>query len=240
MSEAKLLAVTATSRTPSVVDRLSNHGFGVLHASIGEGVRRVMKDRPDVVLLIADGEVAPQLCEALSALGGPPLMIAGAHLTASVMADCLTHGADMVVKLPVPEDELSARLQALARRTIDNTEGVLRIETADGLLILDRGAHTVTRRGAQVDLTPTEFRLLWVLAEVPGRLLTYRELLERVWSQDYIDDVQYVRLYINYLRNKLEKNPKQPKLITNQWGVGYRLTATDSGNEFSAARSSSA
>jgi two-component system, OmpR family, KDP operon response regulator KdpE len=227
MTDARLLAVMASPSYPSVVNQLGKHGFGVTQVSVGEGVRRVVHDRPDVVLLIADGDVAPQLCEALAALGGPPLMVAGSMLTQTDIAECLTRGADMAVRLPVPELELSARLKALARRTTDKSDGVLRIDTVDGSLLLDRGSHTVVGRGKQVELTPTEFRLLWVLAEVPGRLLSYRELLERVWSEEYVDDVQYVRLYINYLRNKLEKNPREPTLIMNQWGVGYRLAVVD-------------
>jgi two-component system KDP operon response regulator KdpE len=227
MNATRLLAVSVDSIYPPVIEDLNEYGISVSRASIGEAVRQMSSDRPDVVLLLSSGELAPHLCEVLSALSGPPLMVAGSPLSSDSMVACLAHGADSVVRLPVPSAELSVRLQALARRTSDVSDAVLRVDTVDGELMLDRDAHVATRCGKSVDLTPTEFRLLWILAEVPGRLLTYQQLLTKVWSEEYVDDIQYVRLYVNYLRNKLEENPRSPRLIVNQWGVGYRLAITD-------------
>lgn len=78
-----------------------------------------------------------------------------------------------------------------------------------------------------MDVTPIEFSILSVLAEQPGRVVTTRELLTRVWGPAYADDVHYIRLYIGYLRAKLENDPRHPRVILNQWGVGYRLAVSE-------------
>jgi two-component system KDP operon response regulator KdpE len=77
-----------------------------------------------------------------------------------------------------------------------------------------------------VRLSPTEFKVLAVLAEHPGRVVTNGEILSRVWGPEFRDDIHYVRLYIGYLRQKLTPDPSQPALIVNQWGVGYRLVVS--------------
>ena len=83
--------------------------------------------------------------------------------------------------------------------------------------------HEVRRRGRVVPLTPTEFRILRVLAERPGAVCTNRMVLEQVWGEEFADCTHYLRLYIGYLRKKLEEDPRHPRLLVTEWGVGYRL-----------------
>src|SRR5207248_9882003 len=92
-----------------------------------------------------------------------------------------------------------------------------------GDLTMDPGTRSVRLRGKEISLSPTEYQVLALLAERPGQIMTNHELLTRVWSEEYTDDLHYVRLYIGYLRAKLERDPRHPELILTQWSVGYRL-----------------
>jgi two-component system KDP operon response regulator KdpE len=83
--------------------------------------------------------------------------------------------------------------------------------------------HKVYRNGELVDLSPIEFRLLSVLVQETGRAVSHSKLIARVWGPEYVDCRHYLRLYVKYLRSKLEDNPKSPRLILSEWGVGYRF-----------------
>jgi two-component system KDP operon response regulator KdpE len=96
---------------------------------------------------------------------------------------------------------------------------------AAGDVIIDLRRYLVLRDGEEVHLTPTEFDLLRVLTSEAGRVLTHRQLLERVWGNYAAENAQQLRVYINYLRRKLEKDPSHPQLIVTEPGVGYRLKA---------------
>jgi DNA-binding response OmpR family regulator len=90
-------------------------------------------------------------------------------------------------------------------------------------LVVDFERHEVTVAGQEVDLSPTEFRLLTILIQHKGRLLPHEFLLREVWGLEFIGEVDYLRLYISYLRRKLKDDPGKPGLIHNEWGIGYRL-----------------
>jgi two-component system KDP operon response regulator KdpE len=90
-------------------------------------------------------------------------------------------------------------------------------------LTIDFDKHEVTVDGKRVDLSPTEFRLLSVMARHQGRMLPHEFLLNEVWGQEYIGEIDYLRLYISYLRRKIEKDSSKPSLIHNEWGIGYRF-----------------
>ena len=92
-----------------------------------------------------------------------------------------------------------------------------------GDLEVDLDRHEVRRRGRVVPPTPTEFRILRVLAERPGAVCTNRMILEQVWGEEFADCTHYLRLYVGYLRKKLEEDPRHPRLLVTEWGVGYRL-----------------
>jgi two-component system KDP operon response regulator KdpE len=209
---------------------LERGGFELSYAgSLGDAVRRVVSDHPDAVLALAPPAEAAAICEVFPALASQPVIIAGSELPAGVAAECLDRGADAVFSLPMPAKELLARMESVCRRAASRNLNPTTARIKMGDLSLDGWTRSVRLRGKQIDLSPTEFHVLALLAERPGRVVTNRELLTRVWSEEYADDVHYVRLYIGYLRAKLEKDPRHPELILTQWGVGYRLVVERAG-----------
>ncbi|MCX5998270.1 MAG: response regulator transcription factor, partial [Chloroflexi bacterium] len=97
----------------------------------------------------------------------------------------------------------------------------------DDELCIDFSRRRVTVRGQQVHLRPTEYRLLYHLVSNAGRVVTHEALLQRVWGLEYRDEDQYLWLYITYLRQKLEKDPKHPQYILSERGIGYRFAEFD-------------
>lgn len=195
--------------------------------SLVETVRQtVAEPRPAGVLAVLDGVADPmQECELLRALGDFALITVWQRLDPARAAACLDRGADGALALDAPE--LAHRVQAVVQRATLAEPTATTLVAGD--LVVDRGTHTVRWRGRPLDVTPIEFDILAVLAEQPGRVVTTRELLTRVWGPEYANDVHYVRLYIGYLRAKLEDDPHHPRAILNQWGVGYRLAVPEAG-----------
>ena len=221
----QLLVAAPTPVDQHYAAALRDSGFALTYAgSLAETVRHVVAGAADGVLALVDDGGAPQLCEVLRALGDLPLMVAGHDLSPETAAECLDRGADAAAMLPLSAQELSARLLAVLRRSGSQPASEAPAQITAGSLIIDTDTRQVHWRGRRVDLTPTEFHVLSVLAEKPGRVVTNGELLTRVWGPEYADDVHYVRLYIGYLRGKLEEDPHRPEVIRNQWGVGYRLS----------------
>jgi len=131
-------------------------------------------------------------------------------------------GADDYITKPFSPKELVSRIRAVLRRTepaaVTNSEIVV-----DDELRVNFDQRKVIVRGQEVRLRPTEYRLLYQLVTNAGKLLTHEVLLSRVWGAEYRDEDQYVRLYITYLRQKIEKDPKNPKYILSERGLGYRF-----------------
>jgi two-component system KDP operon response regulator KdpE len=127
-------------------------------------------------------------------------------------------GADDFVAKPFAIGELLARLRVCLRPARKSSDPRLRL----GPLIIDPAAHRVTRDGTELHLTPKEFDLLAALAETPGRVLTHRQLLARIWGLAHVEDVPYLRVFIGQLRQKVEADPALPTLILTEPGVGYR------------------
>lgn len=132
-------------------------------------------------------------------------------------------GADDYVTKPFGQRELLSRIQAVLRRAempplVPKTEIVV-----DENLRIDFSRNEVWSRGQRVQLTPTEYRLLYHLVSNPGRVMTYETLLAKVWGFEYREEQHYVRLYINYLRQKIEPDPSNPRYILTERGLGYRF-----------------
>jgi DNA-binding response OmpR family regulator len=128
---------------------------------------------------------------------------------------------DEYLVLPIGDRELAARIQAMLRR-LSQLAGDPEASRAAGLL-LSSSDLSAECGGRRILLSPMEFRLLACLASAPGKVFTHEALMSRVWGAEYVDSRQYLHLYIRYLREKLEEDPRKPRLIVNEWGIGYRL-----------------
>lgn len=208
---------------------LTKQGFQIeaAHSAL-TGLQRAYALQPDAVILDImlpdlDGW---QTCARLRERSDVPIIMLTALGAVENVVKGLNLGADAYLVKPVTADELSTRIRTVLRRaTHSNTDEGSRGEvifTYDNLVV-DFDRHEVTVDGQRVSLRPTEFRLLAVLIHHQGRMLPYGFLLREVWGPEYIDEMDYLRLYIRYLRRKIEKDPTKPSLIHNEWGVGYRF-----------------
>jgi DNA-binding response OmpR family regulator len=135
----------------------------------------------------------------------------------------LKMGADDYVTKPFSQRELLSRIEAVLRRA-EMPPHVAKTEVkVDDYLQIDFSRNEVTAGGKEVQLSPTEYRLLYHLVSSAGRVLTYETLLSKVWGWEYREEQHYVRLYISYLRQKIEPNPSHPKYILTEKGLGYRF-----------------
>jgi DNA-binding response OmpR family regulator len=138
-------------------------------------------------------------------------------------------GADDYISKPFSPRELLSRIRALLRRSLMAPPARKTVIEVDPDLKIDFSRREVIVRGENVMLRPTEYRLLYHLVSNAGRLLTHETLLSKVWGSEYRDESHYLRLYITYLRQKLEKDPAHPRYILTERGVGYRFKELDGG-----------
>lgn len=150
-----------------------------------------------------------------------PIIVLSARGDEADKVAALDQGADDYLTKPFGMAELLARLRVVLRRARVGAPEVL----VAGDISVDLQRYLVFRAGQEVHLTPTEFDLLRVLTSEAGKVLTHRQLLERVWGGYAAENAQQLRVYINYLRRKLETDPSHPRLILTEPGVGYRLQA---------------
>ena len=153
--------------------------------------------------------------------GNTPIVVLSARGAERDKVQALDLGADDYLTKPFGIEELLARLRAVLRRAGGPQPQQLTV----GDITIDIARHVVTKGGAEVHLTPTEYDLLRVLAANAGKVLTHRQLLERVWGGYAAENSQQLRVYVNYLRRKLEDDPSRPRWLVTEPGVGYRLRA---------------
>jgi two-component system KDP operon response regulator KdpE len=206
---------------------LEREGYKVIRASNGkEGLRLLTKNQPDLILLdIMMPEVDGwETCRRIRDISNVPIIMLTAKSQEIDVVRGLEMGADDYVTKPFDLSELRARIQALLRRT-GNMSGEESITSHfdDGWLSIDLNKRLVTVNDELVDLTPTEFRLLTALTQKAGSVVPHRQLLRQVWGPEYGDEIHYLKLYIRYLRQKLEKDPGNPQYLLTEWGVGYRF-----------------
>ncbi|HEY2672263.1 MAG TPA: response regulator [Rugosimonospora sp.] len=150
----------------------------------------------------------------------PVIVLSARHLEQSKVR-ALDAGADDYVTKPFGMDELLARVRAALRRAAPaSQEPVVETEA----FTIDLAARRVTRDGADVRLTPTEWHLLEVLVRNAGRLVSQRQLLQEVWGPKYESETNYLRVYVAQLRGKLEPDPSRPRYLLTEPGMGYRFT----------------
>jgi len=206
---------------------LSAQGHHMLEAEDGQSALALLRRNAVDVLVLdlglpgTDGfEVIRQLRDSGSAV---PIVVLSSRSDESGKVRALDMGADDYVTKPFGADELLARIRAAVRHRLQQ-EGE-RPVFVSGDLAVDLVRRIVTVRGADVKLTPREYELLRLLVSHAGKVLTHKLILREVWGAE--TDVQYLRIYIRTLRQKLEADPEQPRLILTEQGVGYRLKAPD-------------
>jgi two-component system KDP operon response regulator KdpE len=149
-----------------------------------------------------------------------PVIVLSVRDAQADKVSALDAGADDYVTKPFSMDELQARMRAVLRRMAPSEAETPVVSVGD--LEIDLGRHLVKRGGAVIHLTPTEFALLELFVTNPGKLLTHRWLLQKVWGDAYRNESHYVRVFVSGLRKKLEQDPPSPSLILTEPGVGYR------------------
>ena len=188
-----------------------------------EGARWLAHYKPDLVLLdlgLPDGD-GLALISTMREQGRTPIIVVSARDGEAMKIEALDRGADDYVTKPFGVGELLARIRAGLRHGVQ-ARGADPIVRA-GPIEIDLGARLVKKNSAEVALSPKEYELLAKLAENAGKIVRHADLLAAVWG-DARADMQYLRVYIGQLRAKLEDDPREPRLIQSDPGVGYRLT----------------
>ena len=228
MEAKKKILVVDDERGLAKIIRLNleQDGFEVVEANNGtQAMEKLRTTLPDLILLDVmmpdiDGFTVLKM---IREIGNIPVIMLTAKGQEEDKVKGLELGADDYVTKPFSPRELTSRIRAVLRRgsfSKDEESGQI---VVDDRLMIDFGKHEVWVDGELVQLRPTEYRLLYHLVQNAGWVLTHDQILNKVWGYEYEDEPHYVRLYINYLRKKLEVDPSDPQYILTERGIGYRF-----------------
>ena len=189
-----------------------------------DGLRRFYGDRPDLVVLdiampVMDGW---QVLERLRKVSDAPVLILTAATQERDKLRGLRSGADDYITKPFSGEELLARVEVALRRASSSEEEAESTGYSAPEIAIDFQKHEVLVRSESVSLSPTEFRLLAALTRSANQVLSQDQLLDQVWGREYVGSLEVVRLYVGYLRRKVERNHEAPALIETVRGFGYR------------------
>ena len=228
MSFGRILVVDDDPQIRRVMKAtLVGHSYEVMEARTGEeALERLPREMPNLVLLDMNmpGMGGLETCRAIRGGSDIPVIILSVRNTEKDKVAALDAGADDYITKPFGIEELLARIRAALRRSTSSTEGGPRGFSAPDLEI-DFETRRVHANGKDVRLTPKEFELLRHLVTHAGKPVSHRELLQAVWGPDYGDEPEYLRVFINQVRKKIEANPAKPKYILTEPWVGYRFAA---------------
>jgi two-component system KDP operon response regulator KdpE len=233
MSERVLIVDDDPQMLKAVENALTARGYGVLTAQSGDAALSVLAEEELDLLLLDLGLPDIQGRDVIERLRGwseLPVIVISVRDGQDDKVAALDAGADDYVTKPFGMKELLARMRAVRRRSAadEDRDPVL---SFDGLEV-DLARRRVQLEGESLHLTPTEYRLIEAMATNPGKLLTHRWLLQRVWGQGYTTESHYLRLYVKQLRQKLKDSPARPRWITTEPGLGYRwLPEPNAGDE---------
>jgi two-component system KDP operon response regulator KdpE len=224
MISATILAVDDEPQIRRVLrTTLSAQGYTILEAKSGEeALETIRRERIDLVLLDVNlsGMSGLETCREIRRSSDIPIIMLTVHNAEQDKVQALDAGADDYVVKPFGSDELMARIRAALRRT-SSAETLPVFETAD--IKIDFSKRVVTVHGNNVRLTPKEFELLRHLVANQGKAIPHRRLLQAVWGPDYGDETEYLRVFINQLRKKVEPDPSHPRYILTEPWLGYRF-----------------
>lgn len=208
-----------------VADAFQQQGYEMHTAhDCQEGLQRMTSYLPDLVILDASlgDSHGWQACQRLRQISGVPILLTSQGSDEDIVRG-LDYGADDYLTKPFRMEDLLARVRILLCRATLHSLAEPTAAYSDDYLTINLAERRVTVQGKLVHLTRKERRLLACLLQNTGRALTYQQLLWRVWGQEYTDEIDYVRVYIWRLRQKIEQNPEQPQYILTEHGVGYRF-----------------
>lgn len=191
--------------------------------TVAEAVKRIAVQAPDIVLLdlgLADGD-GKDVIRQVREWSDVPIIVLSAREREAEKIDSFDLGADDYVNKPFNVGELMARMRTALRHRMQRKAETPLLRVGD--MEVDAVRRRVTRAGTEVKLTPKEFELLSFLARNTGRVVTHRQILTAVWGIAHTEDTQYLRVYIGQLRQKIEDQANDPRIILTEPGIGYRV-----------------
>ncbi|HOY31765.1 MAG TPA: response regulator [Bacteroidales bacterium] len=202
---------------------LSAHGFKIIEASAGkEGITLAASQQPGLIILdlgLPDMDGLDVILK-LRQWYQKPVIILSVRNTEEDIVKALDNGANDYLTKPFRTGELLARIRAAFRQSQTISENpVLEF----GTLTIDLASHTVRKNNELMKLTSTEYSLLTLLAKNEGRVLTHQFILKEVWGMSYVEQTQYLRVFVAQLRKKIEDDPAKPKWLNTESGIGYRF-----------------
>jgi two-component system, OmpR family, KDP operon response regulator KdpE len=224
MNTATILVVDDEPQIRRVLrTTLTSHGYSVIEARSGdEALELIRKERADLILLDVNmpGRSGLETCREIRDSGDVPIIMLTVRNTELDKVQALDAGADDYVVKPFGAEELMARIRAALRRSAP-AEAMPPFRS--GELSIDFEKRAVSVSGRPVRLTPKEFELLRQLVAQRGKALSHRRLLQAVWGPDYGEETEYLRVFINQLRKKIEVDPRNPRFIHTEPWIGYRF-----------------
>jgi len=205
--------------------RFQQEGYEVLSAANGvDGLRILQQEHPQLVMLDV---MMPRMngwetCKRIREYSDVPIIMLTALGQETDKVRGLELGADDYITKPFSLAEVIARVRAALRRGSQPLSDTTTVQI-DERLTIDRAQRQVIVNGERTELSPTEFRVLDCFLDNRGRILTHQSLLTQVWGWEYIDETDYLKVYIHHLRKKIEQNPSKPCYIVTERGLGYRF-----------------
>ncbi len=191
--------------------------------TVAEAVKHIAANVPDAVVLdlgLPDGD-GKEVIRNVRQWSDVPIIVLSARDRESEKIDALDLGADDFINKPFGVGELMARLRTAMRHRMQRHAEIPVLKL--GELEIDNVRHRVTRADKEIKLTPKEFELLSLLARHAGAVITHKQVLAAVWGPAHTEDTQYLRVYVGHLRQKIEDNPDDPRIIVTEPGIGYRI-----------------
>jgi two-component system, OmpR family, KDP operon response regulator KdpE len=219
---------------------LELEGCRVITASNGrEALDKAREEMPDVALLdiMMPGMDGFETLRRLRTFSQVPVLILTAKDDEEDRIKGLELGADDYIGKPFSHRELVSRIRAVLRRHYATPPAPQTTVVVDDRLTIDFARREVLVNGERVNLRPTEYRLLYHLVQNAGYVMTHEQLLTKVWGPEYRDETHYLRLYITYLRQKIEEDPSNPKHILTERGIGYRFVDFSKNSQSAVASS---